>query len=169
MKPPSRGEIRRLVHQQKFQPVGQARHRGDVLGERLDRAQPLRPPARSAPDRRASARAALMPSRRLARSRGPPRATDSRASARDDIGRGAQRLAQPGGAIRNRRRTTATASWRAAIAFTSVSGAASRAASSRAPAAVTVRSIAGEQLPLRCARQGSRSVPDCAASRRRSP
>ena len=47
-------QIRRLVHQQKFQPVGQARHRGDVLGQRLDRAQRFAAPAILSSDRRAS-------------------------------------------------------------------------------------------------------------------
>ena len=89
-----------------------------------------------------------MPSRIAARSRGPPRPTTRRASAR----------ARSGAALR-RSRTSAARSVRdempdrvvprARSRAGSVSGAASRCASRREPAAVTVRSIAASSEPRR--------------------
>ncbi len=74
-----------------------------------------------------------MPSRRPARSRGPPRPTDSRASARDMSG-AARSVVRMSSRAALSATKVAIASSRRAIAALSVSGAASRCASSRDPA-----------------------------------
>ena len=141
-------QIRRLVHQQEFQPVGQTRHRGDVLRSASRSPPAPRRPAPACARLSRKARAAFTPSRRLARSRGPPRATDSRPSARAISG-AARKASRAWRRSSESLAKASTASCRARIAFTSVSGAASRAASSRAPDAVTVRSIPASSEPLR--------------------
>ena len=103
----------------------------------------------SASRRLASCRAVQMPSRIAARSRGPPRPTTSRDSERDRSGAAwrscAGFLAGEGVADENVRRCRGGAP----IVSGSVSGAASRCASSREPADVTVRSIEASSEPRR--------------------
>ena len=139
-------ERRQFVGQRALQLGGE---RGVGLAQRCDG---LRQFARHSAERGKRARrfraAAKMPSRIAARSRGPPRPTTMRDSAR----------ARSGAALSCSRRSAraalsstkaATASSRCAISAGSVSGAASRCANSREPAAVTVRSIAARSEPRR--------------------
>ncbi len=94
----------------------------------------------------AQRRATPRPSRTPARSRGEPRANASRETARAisgaDLRRRARSPRSASSSIRN-----PTASSRSSIWAGSRKGLASRAASSRAPAPVTVRSIAASRLP----------------------
>ena len=88
------------------------------------------------------------PSRIAARSRGPPRCTVKRLSARIISG---HRRRWPINSLRRRSssRKNCTASRRSSIAEGSVSGAASRADNMRAPGPVTVQSMAANKLPWR--------------------
>ena len=97
-------------------------------------------------------------SRMASRSRGPPRPSESRESARSRSG-------QPlSGACAGRRAAAAastsawTASSRRRIGSGCASGAARRAASRRPPAPVTVRSIAAEQAALALAREAAQQL-----------
>ena len=89
------------------------------------------------------------PSRRLRRDRAGRRGRARAAPARARCRARARRVRAHARAESRLPRKNATASRRSAIAAGSVSGAARRAASSRAPAAVTVRSMAASRLPLR--------------------
>ena len=109
--------------------------------------RPMPPPAPCS--RRAQACAAASPSRTAPRSRGSPRCRASREMARAMSGavRSSARAVLAQGLVlaRARRRHRAAA----AIVPGSRSGLASRAASSRAPGPVTVRSMAASRLPCR--------------------
>src|SRR6266851_72852 len=101
--------------------------------------------ARHAP---AISAAAIRPSRTAARSRGPPRPTTSRASARARSGAALSR-AMSSDRIPDAATSAATESRRSPIAAGAVNGAARRCANSREPAAVTVRSMADKSEPRR--------------------
>ena len=155
------GEERRLVDE------ARAAGRASAVG-RLEAAPRSRRAAPPRPAPRAAARPAPAPGRRpgdragrrgprarreSARSRSGQRRSSARGPRRAALGIGARRL---------------DLSSRARIAAASVSGAASRSASSRAPAPVTVRSIARQQRALAGRRPGSASARGCAGWRRRS-
>ena len=103
-----------------------------------------------------------------ARSRGPPRPTTRRESARARSGAAASRERVSARAAASPAKH-ATASSRRAIAAGSVSGAASRCASRREPAAVTVRSMAVEQRAAPLAGTACASIRDWRGSPGRSP
>ena len=119
------------------------------------------PPARVR-SRPAQALAAASPSRTAARSRGSPRCKASREMARAISGAARSAARRSSRRVSFSRRNP-TASSRAAIACGSRRGPGSRAASSRAPGPVTVRSMAASRLPCRSPRAsaaapGSRGV-----------
>ena len=126
------------------------------------------PPAPSR-NRRAHAAAVASPSRTAARSRGPPRCRARREMARAMSGaaRSAPRRSMRSVSPSRRKET---ASRRAAIATGSRRGLDSRAASSRAPGPVAVRSMAKSRLPCRSpesARSSSRLARLAASMTRR--
>ena len=98
--------------------------------------------------RAAMAAPCVSPARIAARSRGPPRSSASRDSARSMSG---TRASAPRRSESNRASaaSAATASWRAAIRPKSRDGALIRRSSRRAPGAVTVRSMAASSDPSR--------------------
>ena len=132
--------------------AGQAIHQLDVMAEIAAQRSPG--PAGSGAScggRSSSARnsaASASASRMAARSRGPPRPRVRRESARSRSGTRLRRSRRD-----SRRRSSATKaaimSWRAAMSLGAVSGAASQAASRRAPAPVRVRSMVASSEPWR--------------------
>ena len=153
LQPVRRGIGQRVAEQPRE--VRVARQRVARGGERRgQRTRPARPGA---------AVAAASPSRKAARSRGPPRFSDSRASARAMSGaaRSAARSGRRGFGLAS---IQDQASCRAAIASGSVSGADSQAASRRAPAGVSVRCTAASSV---CCAPPSRARCDFQAGARR--